>query len=1135
MPTRSINFLSLNVNGIQDHKKRAQLFTLFKLRHHDIVCLQETHIHSIDLVERCKREWQGPSYWSIGTDGTRGVAILVHPRLDYAFKSVQHDDDKRVITLEFISSEALYTLICVYCHNSNNYIARNELLERLIDKISINKNYIIAGDFNCVENMSLDKQGGSKRSYSSVQLQELRTAGLLTDAFRFRHPTGREFTHHDRHYDVHARLDRVYVSDRLAPGIREVKHVDCLYSDHKGVSVAISSRNVRLGGGYWKCNVAALKDPHLRQDIIDNFSHAGDPPGQGDSLDWWETRKRSFKNIIKIHCSRLATIRRGRLYDLDNDLVTAKANGSDTSDILAEVDDLLKIETEGARVRARVDHLNNVDKSKRSFLRAERQRVVKHTISALNINGRAVTQQRGLSSACHQFYSELYRDEQIDERAMADLLADVPKLEESLAEDCEGPITFAECSKAVSEMKADSSPGSDGLPSEFYKEFFSIIGHHFVAVVNDALEYGCLSTSQRTGYVTLLCKDKDKSESLDNWRPITLLNTDYKIISKSIINRMSKVASTVIGEDQTCGVPTRSIADSLHLVRSVVDYATFKNLACALVSFDQSKAFDRVSHAYLFKVLEAFGFGPSLIAWVRLLYTDVKSRLLINGFLTEFFSVSRSMRQGCGLSPLLYVFCIEPLAIKIRDSPNFKGMPIPGCLTEARVSLYADDTSAFAANVTSVMAAITIFNQFGKASGAKLNENKCKILVIGGSFPPTQLPAWLERVQTLKLCGVYFGQDAQKANEKSLFEKINTAALLNSTRSLSIRGRAIIANVMIMSKLWYVGAVAQLSKEFFQRVTRTIFQFIWRDRREWVARDTVYLPPSEGGTGVYSPADRIMAFRINHMHNYMWKTKTKWHAYFRYFAGLALAKYDPRPWANSGPVSSTPPPFYAKVIKVFNEFAVNHSCIDRAAYKVTNIYEALVGMHTAAPIIHRLLPLVNFSDAWKRLERLDLSAECRDVMWRLMHHVLPLRAFMHRFYKQKSRVCCLCGKHPETHEHTFVHCHKLNRALAFINNAIGKSIPRNEESLIYLEAADKDDGRAIAISELIHATWMTRNAVHFERERPSGCGLRNRLRSRLRVRIKADFQRLAPDRFKTQWKSFQRLIVVTDGECIINL
>ena len=95
-----------------------------------------------------------------------------------------------------------------------------------------------------------------------------------------------------------------------------------------------------------------------------------------------------------------------------------------------------------------------------------------------------------------------------------------------------------------------------------------------------------------------------------------------------------------------------------------------------------------------------------------------------------------SMRQGCGLSPLLYVFCIEPLAIKIRNSPNFKGMPIPGCLTEARVSLYADDTSAFAANVTSVMAAIAIFNQFGKASGAKLNENKCKILVVGGHSPP---------------------------------------------------------------------------------------------------------------------------------------------------------------------------------------------------------------------------------------------------------------------------------------------------------------------------------------------------------------------------------------------------------------
>jgi len=109
------------------------------------------------------------------------------------------------------------------------------------------------------------------------------------------------------------------------------------------------------------------------------------------------------------------------------------------------------------------------------------------------------------------------------------------------------------------------------------------------------------------------------------------------------MNRISRVAGDVINEDQTFGIPTRTIADNLHLIRNVIDYATLKNLSCALVSFDQSKAFDRVAHDYLFKISEAFGFGPSLLAWVRLLYNNIGSRIIVNGHLTNLFVIGRSL------------------------------------------------------------------------------------------------------------------------------------------------------------------------------------------------------------------------------------------------------------------------------------------------------------------------------------------------------------------------------------------------------------------------------------------------------------------------------------------------------------
>ena len=149
-------------------------------------------------------------------------------------------------------------------------------------------------------------------------------------------------------------------------------------------------------------------------------------------------------------------------------------------------------------------------------------------------------------------------------------------------------------------------------------------------MVNGCFDNGALSGSQRTGLITLICKDKDAAADLSNWRPITLLNYDYKIISKVIYMRLQNVISSIINIDQTCGIRGRSILDNLHLMRNIIDYANDKNIKAAVLSLDQSKAFDRVSHEYLFATLRAFGFGPTFIQWVQLLYTNIiQSSLLI--------------------------------------------------------------------------------------------------------------------------------------------------------------------------------------------------------------------------------------------------------------------------------------------------------------------------------------------------------------------------------------------------------------------------------------------------------------------------------------------------------------------------
>ena len=182
---------------------------------------------------------------------------------------------------------------------------------------------------------------------------------------------------------------------------------------------------------------------------------------------------------------------------------------------------------------------------------------------------------------------------------------------------------------------------------------------------------------------------------LSFWRPISLLNVDYKIVAKSMANRLKKVMPSIVHVNQTCSVPGRSITDHCHLIRNVVDYTESRNFPCVLLSLDQKKAFDRVSHDFLFSTLVALGFGPSFIRWIKFLYADIGSQVLVNGFLTPFFPVTRGVRQGCPLSPLLYVLCIESFALAIRSDPFISGVKVPCSLNELKIVQYADDNNLF--------------------------------------------------------------------------------------------------------------------------------------------------------------------------------------------------------------------------------------------------------------------------------------------------------------------------------------------------------------------------------------------------------------------------------------------------------
>ncbi|KAL0150090.1 hypothetical protein M9458_054517 [Cirrhinus mrigala] len=195
---------------------------------------------------------------------------------------------------------------------------------------------------------------------------------------------------------------------------------------------------------------------------------------------------------------------------------------------------------------------------------------------------------------------------------------------------------------------------------------------------------------------------------------------------------MSTVLKDVIHPDQACAVPGRKITDSLILIRDAICYARDRNIRLVVLNLDFEKAFDRISHQFLFKVLEKMGFPGRFIAWVGLLYNHMVSRIVVNGHLSKNVNIHSGVRQGCPLSPLLYVVCIEPLAQILRRDKWIKGLDLPGTggLTATCV-LYMDDVTLLATDVLSIRRAMDLTDWYGRASGAKLNRNKSEAQLFG--------------------------------------------------------------------------------------------------------------------------------------------------------------------------------------------------------------------------------------------------------------------------------------------------------------------------------------------------------------------------------------------------------------------
>jgi hypothetical protein len=465
------------------------------------------------------------------------------------------------------------------------------------------------------------------------------------------------------------------------------------------------------------------------------------------------------------------------------------------------------------------------------------------------------------------------------------------------------------------------------MPIEFYRVFWDLIGPDLLQVANYCFENKILTPTMRTGVITLLYKKGDKTY-LKNWRPISLLCIDYKIITKSLANRLKTVLPHIINKDQTCGVEGRQIHDNSHLIRDLLRYVNKKNLPAIILCIDQKKAFDKISWKYLYETLKTFNFKEDFINWVKLLYTDIKSHIKNNGWISTAFKLEQGVRQGCRLSALLYILVAETLAETIHKNPNKTPIKLPDN-TESKIIQYADDNTLTLSNANSLKHLFATLETYEKASGSEINKEKTEGLWSGSFRKRRDKPLDLTwKNDKIKIYGTFFGnENVDDANWKLKIDKIKKILNLWKQRNLSIPGKITVINTLLTSQIWYLSAIYPMPNQHMENLQKLFENFSWKDGKHLIQKEILYKTPEEGRINLTHIKTKIQTQRVKFILRYLDENDYKWKAFtdltLQQLYGahnkenILIAKYFETKKAED--------PFYAQVL---NSWEILHKQLD---------------------------------------------------------------------------------------------------------------------------------------------------------------------------------------------------------------
>ena len=672
----------------------------------------------------------------------------------------------------------------------------------------------MAGDFNCTLHPLIDRTAGNEHHPSSAAaLQTIIDYFNFTDIHAFFLQGKKTYTWSNTQGSA-SRLDRFYISPQYQAAITKVETAPCYLSDHRAVLMRIQLKTMEIKKPLWKLDISMLDNVQYIGVIRDFWeTWRLEKTSFPDLTLWWEMGKIKLKQLSQQYSRYCATIQRAEYQQLSAELVNLEQTISRRADehkiaeynnIQKKLASLQKHRLHRPLTTLHHQFLNENDTCTHFFFQREKTKTKQNFIVHLKEGTNIISEPAEIRQRVTAFYTQLYSPEPINQGDLEFMKKHAAPLPDHIAAIFERPLSLDEVLKSLRSQNNRKLPGIDGLPADFFKKFEELFAPDILEVYNFSIQNNRLPLSSRRAIITLLPKTGDLG-ALTNWRPVSLLCSDYKIFTKILVNRMQPFMHYMVHIDQTYSVINRSIHYNLHLLRDVISLANLKQLPLALVNMDQMKAFDRVHHTYLFEILKSYNFGPFFLSLLKLAYTEPYFLLKVNNTLTAPHPFKRGLRQGCSLSAALYILALEPFLNAIRASNTIAGLTFPGY--HVKLSAYADDVTLLVTNNTAWRSIADIICKYEQASNAKINYNKSNGLWCGAWKNRTDAPLHMKWGNTpLKILGIYLGNNniVQRNYENTLTSLKNTLnAWAPIAKALSYRGRTLVINQICAPQLWH--------------------------------------------------------------------------------------------------------------------------------------------------------------------------------------------------------------------------------------------------------------------------------------------------------------------------------------------